>query len=131
MKHSQLIGIIASLAVIGICFLPWTFITSENITVTGLYSGNTNFGKPGLLNIILCIQCIIFFLVPKGWAKRINIFLGAINFAWCMRNYLLLTTCLAGECPQKKTGLFLLLITGFLILIMTFIPKIKMTMEEK
>ena len=47
MKHSQLIGIAASLAVIGICYLPWVFIASNNTTVTGMYSGETTFGRPG------------------------------------------------------------------------------------
>src|ERR1051326_8515928 len=129
MKHSQLIGIIAVLAVVGICYLPWTYIPSIHTTVTGLDSGSASFGKPGLLSIILSAINLIFFAIPKIWAKRVNVFVAAINFAWAIRNYLLLTTCQAGECPEKKTGLYLLLITSLIILLMTFLPKIKIEDE--
>jgi hypothetical protein len=130
MKYSQLAGIIATFAVAGICFLPWVFIANANITITGLDAEGTSFGKPGLLNIILCAFCMILFALPKVWAKRVNVFIAAINLAWAIRNYLLLTTCQAGECPQKKIGLYLLLVAAFIIQLMTFFPKIAVE-EEK
>ena len=131
MKHSQLTGIIAALAVIGICYMPFVVIASEHIVITGLDSGSTSFGKPGLMNIILSVVCMLLFATPKVWAKRMNVFIAAINFAWAIRNYLLLTTCNAGECPEKKLGLYLLLIACFIIQIMTFMPKIKLPKEEE
>lgn len=130
MKHSQLIGIVAALAAIGICYMPWVFIVSNNTLITGLDSGVTNFGRPGLMIIILSVTCLLFFAVPKIWAKRTNVFIAAINFAWAIRNYILLTTCQAGECPEKRAGLYLLLIATFIIQLMAFFPKIALP-EEK
>ena len=128
MKHSQLIGIIAVFALIGICFMPWTFIASQSITVTGFSSAGTSFGKPGYLNVVLSVVCLIFFIIPKIWAKRTNVFIAAINLAWAFRNYLLLSSCLLGECPEKKTGLYLLLLAAGIIQVMALLPK--MNIEE-
>jgi hypothetical protein len=130
MKYSQLIGIIAVLALIAICFMPWVYIASVNIIVTGLHAEGTNFGKPGLVNIMLGIVCIILFLLPKIWAKRVNFFVGTINFAWSVKNYIVVTACFAGDCPEKRTGIFLQLIASLIIMVMTFLPKVALP-EEK
>lgn len=126
MKYSQLIGIIAALALIGCCFLPWTLIESKQLLITGVYSGDTDFGKPGLMNIFLSVISVICFAVPKIWAKRTNFFIAAINLAWSIRNYLLLTTCIAGDCPSKQPGLFLLLFFAIVIQVMSLLPKINL-----
>ena len=131
MKHSQPIGIIAALAIIAICYMPWVFIASNNISVTGLDAGPTDFGRPGLMNIFLSCVCILFFAVPKIWAKRTNVFIATLNFAWSIRNFILLTTCQAGECPEKNAGLYLLLMASFTMLLMTFLPKINLPADDK
>ena len=129
MKYSQPIGVIAALGIIGICFLPWIYIASIHTTVTGLYAEGTSFGKPGLLNIFFSALSLIFFLIPKVWSKRANVFIATINFAWALRNYILLAGCLAGECPEKKVGLYLLLLASLIVLLMSFFPRI--TIESK
>jgi len=125
MKHSQLIGIVAVLAVCGICLLPWTVIESRHITVTGLNSGGTDFGKPGYMNLFLSAVCLLLFVLPKVWAKRTNVFVAAINLAWAIRNYLLLGSCMSGECAQRQVGLYLLLLATIVIQVMALLPKIK------
>lgn len=126
MKHSQLIGVLAVLALIGICFMPWVYIASADITVTGLQSKGTFFGKPGIISISLGLVSAAFFLTPKIWAKRTNVFLTAIAFAWSIKNYIVLTSCMAGDCPEKKAGIFLQLAAAFIILVMAFLPKIEL-----
>ena len=131
MKHSQLIGIIAVLALVGICFLPWSYIPSKNIVITGFHSEGTQFGKPGYLNIILSSVCLLFFALPKIWAKRTNVFIAAINLAWAVRNYFLLSSCLLGECPEVKPGLYLLIIATIIIQAMALLPKINIPENKK
>ena len=63
MKYSQLIGIGLAIALIAICYLPWIYISSIRITVTGLHSEGTSFGKPGLVNIAFAGLAIIFFSI--------------------------------------------------------------------
>jgi hypothetical protein len=130
MKYSQVIGIISSLLLVASCFLPWSFIASQHLQVTGLNLSVPNFGRPGLLNVILAGLLILFFLIPRIWAKRLNVFLAAFNLAWSIRNYLLVTSCEAGDCPEKKGGIYLLLILSVIIMLMTFLPSLKITEEE-
>ncbi len=123
MKHSQTIGIVASLALIAICFLPWSFIASQQITVSGFYAEGTNYGKPGLFNMAMCVIMLVMFLVPAIWSKRTNVFIAAFNLAWSVRNYLLLSSCMMGECPDKKPALYILVGLSVLIQVMTLLPK--------
>lgn len=127
MKYSQSIGIAATLAMVAVCFLPWSYIASQQITVTGFGGTGTNYGKPGLLNFIMGVIMIIMFLVPAVWSKRTNVFVGAINLAWSFRNYLLLSTCMMGECPEKKPALYLLIGLAVVIQLMILLPKLQVS----
>ncbi len=91
----------------------------------------TMFGKPGLMHLVLGVPLLIFFIIPKIWAKRTNVFIAAINIAWSVRNYILLTTCFMGECPQKKWGLILSIALSSFIIVMTFFPKIRIPLNKQ
>ena len=125
MKYSQIIGIITAIIVIVVCHLPWSIVVERNIVINGMYTKGTDFGRPGLLNIILSVVMILFFIMQEVWAKRTNLFIGAINFAWSIRNYILVTTCYYGECPQKQPALFALVFFSFVTMLMSFFPKIE------
>lgn len=125
MKYSQQAGIAAALALIVICFLPWSFIASRQLTISGLSAAGTNFGKPGIFNIIMTCAALLLFAVSRAWAKRTNVFICAINLAWSIRNYILLSTCLLGECPDKKPALYALIILAVIMQVMAFLPKIE------
>lgn len=124
MKHSQLIGIIAALVLTGACFLPWSYIASENWLITGMNTMGTHYGKPGIIHIVLGGIAIICFAVQSLWSKRVNLFICAMNIAWMARNYLLLSTCAAGECAEKKYGLYLVVTATLLMFLMACLPKI-------
>jgi hypothetical protein len=124
MKYSQYIGILACLVVLICSFLPWSIVVSEQITISGFDTTGTRFGKPGLfLNFFTGIS-LLFFIIPTIWAKRTNIFLGAVVFAWSVRNYILVSTCLMGECPVKQPALYVLVGASFVVMIMSLLPKI-------
>ncbi len=125
MKYSQQAGITAALALIVICFLPWSFIASRQLTVSGLSATGTNFGKPGVFNIIMTCTALLLFAVSRVWAKRANVFICAINLAWSIRNYILLSTCSLGECPDKKPALYALIVLAVIMQVMAFLPKIE------
>ena len=125
MKNSQVIGIVMVIIVIATCFFPWVFIESKQIPVTGLNAAGTNFGKPGKMVIYLATLSAVLFLINKIWAKRINVFITAFCFAWTIRNYLILSACFAGECPEKKWALYVLVASSALMMLMSFLPKIR------
>lgn len=130
MKYSQQIGIVAVLALAAVAFIPWVYIPVVNITVTGLSAPGTDFGKPALLGLIFGFVSIILFLLPKIGAKRTNVFIGAINFSWAIRNFILVTACHAGDCPEKKAGIFLQLFFTLVILVMALLPKIAIPQKK-
>lgn len=126
MKYSQLIGIACAIALVACCFMPWSEIVSKHVMVTGMHTEGTNFGRPGMMHIYLSVPLILFFAIPKIWAKRTNLFIAAINLAWAVRNFILLGTCQMGDCPEKKLGLYLTLILSAIIMAMTLLPKVKL-----
>ena len=131
MKYSNYVGATLVIILIIACNMDWVHIDGGRLTVSGLRAAGTNFGKPGLINIISGSIAGILFLTPFLWAKRINLFFCAFNLAWAIRNYILITMCREGDCPEKQTGIFLLMISSALMLLVSFMPEIKINKEEK
>lgn len=130
MKYSQRIGILAAIGVMALCWLPWIFIASRQLTVSGFHAEGTNFGRPGLLHMVFCIVMLVLFTVPAIWAKRTNVFVAAINLAWSVRNYILLSSCLMGECPEKKPALYLLIVFAAIAQVMALLPKLPVPQKK-
>lgn len=122
MKYSQQIGIVAAVVLLGLCFLPWTVIESKDLTISGFAAEGTSFGRPGLFHVFFCSAAILFFAIPRIWAKRTNVFIGAINLAWAIRNYVLVSSCMFGECPVKQPALYGILASAIIIQIMVLFP---------
>ena len=131
MRYMKWIGLLAVLLLVVSCFLPWVIITSQNIIVTGVDSTGTNFGKPGFAHFVLGFFFVIFHFISKLWAKRINLLIVALNIAWAVRNYFIISMCREGECPEKQTGLWLVLMASILMLIAALFPDIKLNEQKK
>lgn len=132
MKYSQYIGIVAALALIAICFMPWVYVPSLNLTLNGL-NGRVNekltFGKPISLHVVFCSILIILFIIKKVLAKRINVFIALINLSWAIRSFIIYSICRQGICPEKQVGLYLLIFFAIVIQVCTFLPKISVKNE--
>ncbi len=131
MKYSKWIGLMGVIGLIITCFIPWVYIQSKNITVSGFKADGTHFGKPGLLHLLLSIFILTAFVLSKIWAKRVNVFLCAMNLAFAIRNYILITGCLAGECPEKKLGIFLVLSSSTIMMIAALFPDVVINQKKK
>jgi len=125
------VGLFAVILLIVSCFLPWVIIPSKNIVVSGVDSTGTNFGKPGYTHFVLSFFFIIFHFIPRLWAKRSNLLVVALNIAWAIRNYFIISMCREGDCPEKQIGLWLVLLASILILIAALFPDIKLKEENK
>jgi hypothetical protein len=131
MKYSKWIGFLSVVVVLVACHLPWIKVMSAHLEVGGMFSnGKHNFGRPGLMNIICTVGAGIFFLLPQVWAKRTNIFFCGFNIAWAIRNYIMLSRCYSGECPEKQIGLYLLLIASAVMLLMSFLPDLEVDKDR-
>ncbi|HJW16990.1 MAG TPA: hypothetical protein VJ499_07710 [Flavisolibacter sp.] len=109
------------------CFQPWVTIESQNIMVTGMKAEAINFGKPGLLHIVLSIIMMMLLLLNKLWSFKTAFFVSAFNIAWSLRNFISISACSAGICPTKHIALYTILITPvaatvFLLLINKEVP---------
>lgn len=120
------IGLLAVVALVVSCFFPWVFIESKNITVTGIDASGTSFGKPGYFHFLMAAIYLGFYFTPRIWAKRSNLLVASLNIAWALRNYFIISACSGGECPEKKTALYLILITSLLMLIATLFSPVKL-----
>jgi hypothetical protein len=127
MKYSQFIGIAAAIALVIVCTLPWVYIPSLHIYLSGLNgksSPELTFGNQIQSHGFFATAMIICFYVPRIWAKRLNVFLGAINLAWAFKNFLIFSMCRGGECPEKQVGLYLLLVFASILFVMSLLPKL-------
>ncbi|HEV3250761.1 MAG TPA: hypothetical protein VGZ71_07400 [Puia sp.] len=131
MKYINWIGIAAAIVLIIACFLPWTYYPDLDKTFTGFFTEKNVYGKPGKVLLVLAGTAIFLFSVPRQWAKRINIFFGAMTVAYTIKTYILFTACYRGFCPEKKVGIFLLLITSLVLLIASLLPEIRLREEGR
>jgi hypothetical protein len=124
------IGLLATIALVIACFFPWVFIESKSITVSGIESAGTNFGKPGYFHFFLSAFYVIFNFTPRIWAKRFNILVATLNIAWAVRNYLLISACSGGECPEKEAALYVVLISSIVMLVAALTPNLKLEKQK-
>ena len=127
MKYSKWIGVITALALIVVCFIPWTYHADVARNFTGFFSEKNAYGKPGRFFIFFAATFIVLVLTPKVWAKRINLFLAAMMFAYAIKTYILYTSCYNAYCPEKKIGIYLVLLCNTIILITAVLPSMKMS----
>ena len=124
MRLIKPLGFLAGITLIIACFLPWVYIESGNITVTGLQAKGTSFGKPGMFHIVFAVIYLALLAVPRIWSRRLNMLFTAFNIAWAVRNFMMVSACYGGECPEKKFGLYLVLIaSGFMLFTVLFAPE--------
>ncbi|MFT4092773.1 MAG: hypothetical protein QM640_03970 [Niabella sp.] len=123
MNRSQLITIIAAIVLVVSCFMKWMHIPETTITITGIDTTGTRYGKPAYNHFILAAIIVCFAFIPKIWAKRFNLLFGALNLAWAIRNFSIIPGCDGGICPEKLAGLYLLMLASIILMITVLFPK--------
>ncbi len=118
-------GVASAILLIVACCMTWVVIPSQNIAISGIDTTGTSFGRPAYLHFAAILFFLLFTLKQKIWAKRSNLFVTAINMAWAIRNYFVVTMCGGGECPEKHIGIFLVLLASVLMLISSLFPDFK------
>lgn len=126
MKFSQWIGVAACIALIVSGFTNWTWYPDLHKYFTGFVSENNIYGKPGKIFIYLATIAIIFFLVPKIWAKRWNVMISVLIISFAIKTFILYTACYRGVCPEKQAGIWVMLATASVILLCSLLPDLKL-----
>lgn len=115
MQWMKWLSVAAALLLISSCFFSWIIIPGKEIIVSGVKAEGTNYGKPGYLNIFFTVVYIMLTLVPRLWAKRVNIFIATLNLAWSLRNFIILSHCEGGICPERQTAFYIFFLASFLM----------------
>jgi hypothetical protein len=120
--YSKWVALCAFLLLTMACFLPWTFHADIQKTFTGFYTENNIYGRPGKFLLIFGGFSAFFAFIPKLWLKRTALFLSGLNVAYGIKTFLMYGACYQGYCPEKKFGLFLMLICTFFLLAAAMFP---------
>ncbi|MCH5597243.1 hypothetical protein [Niabella ginsengisoli] len=122
MNRSLLITIIGAVLLIAACLMPWMRIEDPAITISGVDTAGTRYGKPALTHFILVGLILLCSFIPRVWAKRVNLLFAALNLAWGIRNFGVITRCEGGVCPEKLLGIYLLLLACIVLMITALFP---------
>jgi hypothetical protein len=126
MKFSQWIGILAAIVLIISGFMNWTWYPDIHKYFTGFVSENNIYGKPGKIFIYFSSVAILFFAIPRIWAKRWNVFICTLIVAFAIRSFILYTSCYSGVCPVKQPGIWIMLASAGVILLCALLPDLKL-----
>ena len=130
------VGLAACLLLIISCFLPWAYFADSHIVneadriFTGFYSYRNNYGKPGKFLVIFGLIAMALMLLPKIWAKRTNLFVCALAVGYAVKTYILFVSCYNAYCPEKKVGIFLMLIATIVMLISSAFPHLALKVPD-
>ena len=134
-KYLHWLGITACLVLIISCFLPWGYYADSQIVneadrvFTGFYSYKQYYGRPGLIFSFFAVLILVFMLLPKVWAKRVNLFMAAFMLAYAIRTFIVFGSCYNNYCPHKMFGLYLMLASTVVIMLASVFPN--MSLSEK
>ncbi len=123
-------GLTACVVLIVSCFLPWAYFADAHITTeaertfTGFYSYGNNYGKPGKMLVTIGVIVFTLMLLPKIWAKRTNLFVCALGVGYAVKTYILFVSCYNAYCPEKRAGIYLMLIATIAMLISSAFPNV-------
>lgn len=126
MKYANWIGVAGAILLIIACFLPWAYYPDIDRYFTGFFSEKNMYGRPGKFLVFLSLITGALFIIPRIWAKRANLLVAAIVLAFSIKSFILFSACYHGICPEKKLGIFLVIIAPVIMVIAAIFPDLKL-----
>lgn len=124
-QKTSLIILICVLGIIICCFLPWGYLASADKVLTGFDTKPTAMGSPAILTIAFAVLAFILHIsIRRGWAKKITFVVGALLFAWHMRNWGIFSICEFGECIDIRLGFHLISLFSLVMLVLLFMSSL-------
>jgi hypothetical protein len=59
------------------------------------------------------------------------IFFSALNIGYLLKTYVIFTSCYNTYCPQKQYGLYLLILSSVVLMIVSFFPDLKLEIKDE
>lgn len=116
----------ACLVLVLACFMPWTWHEDLKETFTGFYSHDNHYGRPGRFLTLVAVIAFVLMYLPRIWAKRTNLFVCALGVGYAIKSFILFTSCYNTYCPEKKAGIYVMLIATVVMLAAAVFPDLKM-----
>jgi hypothetical protein len=130
------LGLIGCLLLAASCFMPWAFYNDPAITdvsqrtFTGFYTYQNYYGKPGKFLCLVAGLSLLLKLLPKVWAKRVDLFLCALGVAYALKAFFEYRGVYGSVIPQAQAGLYLMLCACLLMMAAAIFPDLKIV-EKK
>ena len=121
----------ACLLLIAVCFMPWTYHADLQKSFTGFFSEKDAYGKPGKFITFFCLASFFLIMAQKIWAQRVLLFVAGTLMAYSIKTYILYTSCYNAYCPDKKAGIYLLLVLSIIIFASALFSDVKISSAEK
>lgn len=126
MQSIRWLAILTAAIIITACFYTWVSVDEKNFFVGGFFSSaNSRFGEPGILHVAFCSVYILLLLLNKIWSIRTAFFISAFNIAWGIRNFIVISACSGGLCPEKHTAIYVILIGPLGLIALTSFIEVK------
>lgn len=125
MKNSRWIAITIYVALMAVCFVPWTYHADVQHYFNGFYSEKNIYGKPGKFFILFSLICVIMLFVPKLWAKMTHLFTAGLLMAYALKTYHLYTSSYNLYTPQKQWGIYALVLLSVFSFVISMLPEDK------
>lgn len=124
MKYYKVWALLACAGLIASCFMPWTYYPDLNKVFNGFFSEQNMYGRPGKVFVFFAVVSMAFILINRVWAKRFNVLVSALNLAYLIKTYILFTNCYV-TCPEKRYGIYVLLVSSILLMVTALLPDMK------
>ncbi|MGJ7031711.1 hypothetical protein [Niabella hirudinis] len=129
LSRSQWLALFAAIILTIACFMPWAQIGSIGLSLSGIDTTGTRYGKPAYNHFILTTLILVLTFIARIWAKRLNLLFGVLNLSWAIRNFILFGRCEAGDCPERQIGLYLALLASVILMLTILFPKMELKEE--
>ena len=128
-KYLHYLAIVATLAIIATCFIPWVHYNNIDVTFNGYnvkkFATGVYYGRAGIIITIFAAISLLFTLMPSIVAKRVNMFLCALLVAYTLRTYVIFTGSLFDGEVTKLAGIYLIVFLSFVMVICSVFPYLK------
>ena len=128
-KILHYLAIVATLAIIATCFIPWVHYNNIDVTFNGYnvkkFATGVYYGRAGIIITIFAAISLLFTLLPSIVAKRVNMFLCALLVAYTLRTYVIFTGSLFDGEVTKLAGIYLIVFLSFVMVICSVFPYLK------
>lgn len=128
-KILHYVAIVAAIALIVTCFIPWVHYNNIDVTFNGFnvkrFATGVYYGRAGIIITVLASISLLFTMLPFIVAKRINMFLCALLVAYTLRTYVIFTGSLFDGEVTKLAGIYLIVLLSFVMVTCSVFPYLK------